>query len=71
MSEILSVDRIWKLYLKIIAEREEFDQKGAANAAYCSSIGLLLACQEQDWEKHIEMGDEGSVVLLEIPHVMS
>jgi len=33
MSEILSVDRIWKLYLKVITEREEFDQKGAANVA--------------------------------------
>jgi len=28
----------------------------------------LLACQEQNWEKSIEMGDEGSVVLLQIPH---
>ena len=40
----------------------------AAHAAYFVSIGLLLACQVQDWKKHIEMGDEGSVVLLQIPH---
>jgi len=28
----------------------------------------LLVCQEQNWEKYIEMGDEGSLVLLQIPH---
>jgi len=46
-----------------MAEREKFNQEGAAH-----STGLLLASQEQNWEKHIEMEDEGSMVLLQIPH---
>jgi len=32
MSEILNVDRIWKRDFTVIAEREEFNQEGAANA---------------------------------------
>jgi len=32
MSEILSVDRIWKCDLAVMAEREEFNQEGALNA---------------------------------------
>jgi len=32
VSEILSVDPIWKLDLMVLAEREKFNQEGAANA---------------------------------------
>jgi len=70
VSEVLSVDPIWKLDLIVLAERKKFNQEVAANAAQFSSVGLLLVCQEQNWNKDIEMGNEGSVMLLQIPHFM-
>ena len=49
-------------------EAEKIDQEHTSYSAYFRSVGLLLASQEQNWEKNIEMGDKVPVVVLQIPY---
>jgi hypothetical protein len=62
------MDPVRKLRLVAVAEAKKIDQEDTSNAAYFRSVGHLLACQEQNWEENIEMGDKGSVMLLQIPY---
>jgi len=71
VSEVLSVDLFRKLQLVTAPEEEKIDQEPTSYSAYFRSVGLLLACQEQNREENIEMGDKGSVVLLQFPHLVS
>jgi len=68
VSEVLSVDPVWKLRIVVVAKTKKIDQEDTSNTAYFRSVGLLLVCQEQNWEKNIKMGDKGSVMLLQIPY---
>jgi len=68
VSEVLSVDPVWKLRIVVVVITKKIDQEDTSNTAYLHSVGLLLVCQEQNWEKNIEMGDKGSVMLLQIPY---
>jgi len=68
VSEVLSVDPVRELRLIAVAEVEKIDQEHTSDAANFRSVGLLLACQEKNREKNIEMGDKGSVMLLQIPY---
>jgi len=62
------VDPVWKLRVVAAAKAKKIDQEDTSNTAYFRSVGLLLACQEQNGEKNIEMGNKGSVMLLQIPY---
>jgi len=64
----LGVNPIRKLRLMTTPEAEEIDQEHTSYSAYFRSVGLLLASQEQNWEKNIEMGDKVPVVVLQIPY---
>jgi len=68
VSEVFSVDPVRKLRLVTAPEAEKIDQEHTSDSAYVRSVGLLLACQEQNWEKNIQMGDKGSVMLLQLPY---
>jgi len=68
VSEIFSVDPVRKLRLVTAPETKKSDQEPTSDSANFRSVGLLLVCQEQNWEKNIEMGDKGSVVLLQFPY---
>ena len=49
-------------------EADNIDQEHTSDSAYFRSVGLLLASQEQNWEKNIEMGDKGSMMMLQLPY---
>jgi len=68
VSEILSIDPVRRLRLVTASEAEKTDQEPASDSADFRSVGLLSVRQEQNWEKNIEMGDKGSVVLLQLPY---
>jgi len=65
---MLSMDPVGKLPLVTASEAEKADQEPASDPADFRSVGLLSVRQEQNWEKNIEMGDKGSVVLLQLPY---
>ena len=64
----MSVDLFRKLQLVTAPEEEKIDQEPTSYSAYFRSVGLLLASQEQNWEKNIEMGDKDPVVVLQLPY---
>jgi len=68
VSEVLSVDPVRKLRLMTTPEAEKIDQEHTSDSAYFSSVGLLLASQEQNWETNIELGDKGSKMMLQLPY---
>jgi len=49
-------------------EAEKIDEEHTSDSAYFRSVGLLLASQEQNWEKNIEMRDKGPMVMLQLPY---
>jgi hypothetical protein len=49
-------------------EAEEIDQEHTSYSAYFRPVGLLLASQEQNGEKNIEMGDKDPMVVLQLPY---
>jgi len=64
----LGVDPVRKLRLMTTPEAEKIDQEHTSDSAYFRSVGLLLASEEQNWEKNIEMRDKDPMVMLQLPY---